>query len=87
MCLLFSSYYSGIFFIQCSLIFPFDPLLGHDFLHVYIIISKMLAEEFDSVYQTMVFTLYHSCKLEVPKMWESGPVLQFGAFCIFYSHI
>jgi len=24
-----------IFFIQCSLIFPFDPLLGHDFLHVY----------------------------------------------------
>ena len=28
-----------IIFIQCSLIFPFDPLLGHDFLHVYKIIS------------------------------------------------
>ena len=28
-----------IFFIQFSLIFPFDPLLGHDFLHVYKIIS------------------------------------------------
>jgi hypothetical protein len=22
------------------------------------------------------------CKLEVPKMWENGPVLQFNAFCI-----
>ena len=28
-----------IFFIQSSLIYPFDPLLGHDFLHVYKIIS------------------------------------------------
>ena len=28
-----------IFVIQCSLIFPFDPLLGHDFLHVYKILS------------------------------------------------
>ena len=28
-----------IFFIQWSLILPFDPLLGHDFLHVYKIIS------------------------------------------------
>jgi len=28
-----------IFFIQCSLIFPFELLLGHDFLHVYKIIS------------------------------------------------
>ena len=28
-----------IYFIQCSVIFPFDPLLGHDFLHVYKIIS------------------------------------------------
>ena len=39
--LLFSSYIQVhfIFFIQCSLIFPFDPLLGHDFLHVYKIIS------------------------------------------------
>jgi len=28
-----------IFFIQCSLTFPLDSLLGHDFLHVYKIIS------------------------------------------------
>ena len=28
-----------ISFIHCSLIFPFDPVLGHDFLHVYKIIS------------------------------------------------
>jgi len=29
----------SIFFIQCSLIFPFDPLVGHGFLRVYKIIS------------------------------------------------
>ena len=30
--------------------------------------------EFDGVYQIMVFTLYHSAKLEVPKMWENSLV-------------
>ena len=59
-----------IFFIECSLIFP---LLGHDFVHVYKIISLMLAVvlqsegscemEFDGVYRIMIFTLYHSAKL------------------------
>ena len=57
-------------FHSLFLTFPFDPLLGHDFLHVYKIISYMLAEvlqaesshemEFDGVYQIMVFTLYCS---------------------------
>jgi len=37
-----------IFFIQCSLIFPFDPVLGHDFVHVCKIISYMLAEVLQS---------------------------------------
>jgi len=37
-----------IFFIQLSLIFPFDHLIGHDFLHVYKIISKMLVEALQS---------------------------------------
>ena len=59
-----------IFFIQCSLILPFDPLLGHDFLNVFKIISEMLAEvlqsegshemEFDGVQHIMIFTFYHS---------------------------
>ena len=40
--------------------------------------------EFDGVYQIMVFLVLF-CKLEVPKMWENGPVffspvLQFSAF-------
>jgi len=31
--------------------------------------------EFDSVYRIMVFTLYRSAKLEVPKMWVNNLVL------------
>ena len=43
--------------------------------------------EFDGVYQIVVFHFVPFCKLEVPKMWENGPVsfspvLQFSAFCI-----
>ena len=30
--------------------------------------------EFDGVYRRMVFTLYRSAKLEVPKMWENSLV-------------
>jgi len=30
--------------------------------------------EFDGVYRIIVFTLHHSAKLEVPKMWENSPV-------------
>jgi len=37
-----------IFFIQCCLIFPFDPLVGHDFLHVYKIMSYILGEVLQS---------------------------------------
>ena len=63
-----------IFFIQCSLVFP---LLGHDFIHVYKIISYILSEilqsegnhemEFDGVYQIMFFTLYRSSNWKCPK--------------------
>ena len=77
MCIYYSPHTVQVYFIQCSLILPFDPLLGHDFLHAYKIISKILAEvlqsegshemEFDGVYQTMVFTLYHSAKWKCPK--------------------
>ena len=66
-----------IFFIQCFLVFPFDLLFGHDFIHVYNIISYMLAEalqsegshkmKFDGVYEIMVFTLYRSANWKCPK--------------------
>jgi len=72
-CIYYSPHF--IFFIQCSLILPFDPLLGHDFLHVYKkIISQMLAEvlqsegshkmEFDGVQHIMIFTLPF-CQLKI----------------------
>ena len=38
-CIYYSVQIHFIFFIQYSLIFLFYPLLGHDFLHVYKIIS------------------------------------------------
>ena len=37
-----------IYFFQCSLIFPFDPIFGHDFLHVCKIILYMLADVLQS---------------------------------------